>query len=178
MKVVHVFTFTLLAIFCLLNIQSRAQEKEQPKLKKPGLFIGGNLLYSAPRGNFANSYKGGPGAEAVGGLGYGKTYLVATLGYAHFISRPGVSAIIYKPKKIGIRQYIMGKRLFLNADIATASIRDRSKSVAENHLTRGFGGGVRLLGMEAALYYDGFKNANSTTYSNSLQFKLGWNLGI
>lgn len=172
MKKFPLLSLVLFTIIALLSNQAGAQ------IKRPGILIGGNLLYSAPKGNFASNYKGGMGGEVIGGIGLGKTYLVGTLGYSRFLSKANSKDIIYKPMKIGVRQFIFGRQIFVNADIGNARIKDKTENTTENYFTRGFGGGIQLAGIEAALYYDGWKNTNSSTFSNSLQFKLGWNITI
>jgi hypothetical protein len=172
MKKFGLLSFGLLAMFAVLSNHAEAQ------IKRPGILLGGNLMYSAPKGDFASNYKGGVGGEVIGGIGLGKTYLVGTLGYSRFLSKANARDITYKPMKIGVRQFILGRQIFINADIGNARIKDKTENTTENHFTRGFGGGVKLAGIEAALYYDGWKNANSSTFSNSLQFKLGWNITI
>lgn len=171
----------LICGFTLCNTgKSLGQTNKQANqhLKKPGLLLGAVVMYNSPRGDLANNYKGGVGGEVQGGLGWGKTYLVATLGYSRFISKAGSEDIIYKPKTIGLRQYIIGKNIFLNAYVGSANVREKSKDVSESHFTRGFGGGIRLAGLEVSLNYAGWKNTNNNNFSNSLQYKFGWNLTL
>ncbi len=167
-------------VFLVLFVVGLSSHPVFAQVKKPGLLIGANINYTAPKGNFARDFKGGPGAEITGGVGMGKTYLVATLGYSYLIDRGSAetSNLTYKPVKIGVRQYILAKRVFVNADIGRATIKNKSKGTTESALTRGVGAGFRLFGLETALYYDGFKNKNSGGFSNSLQYKLGWNITL
>ncbi len=166
--------FLFIIIVCFAGISSMAQ------IKKPGLLLGGNLVYNMPKGNFANDYKNGVGAEVSAGLGYGKTYLVGTMGYMYLMDRgtSNTSNTTYKPFKIGIRRYLIGKNLFINADVGKFSIISKDKNTKPSTYTHGFGAGIRLLGIEAALYRDSWKNPNLPGFSNSLQYKLGWNFTL
>lgn len=170
-----VLKFIILLVFaCAGGFLSEAQ------IKKPGFLLGGNLVYTMPRGDFANDYKNGLGAEVSAGLGYGKTYLVGTLGYMHLMDKGNLNTTntMYKPVKVGIRRYIIGKNLFVNVDVGNTTLVSKEKNTKTSTYTHGFGAGVRLLGIEAALYKDSWKNPNIPGFSNSLQYKLGWNLTL
>ena len=171
------FCVSFVALFAIMFLMYSAASAQ---LKKPGFIAGGNVMYVSPRSTFANGYKGGAGGEVFAGVGLGKTYLVGTIGYAQIFAKSGEEGgkITYKPMKIGIRQFILGKQIFVNADVGTASMKNKVMSSAENRFTRGIGGGVRLAGMEGSIYYDGWKNKNRSGFSNSLQFKLGWNIAL
>lgn len=142
------------------------------QIKKPGFLFGGNAQYSKPGGNFANGYQYGLGTEAFAGVGLGKTYLVGTIGASFYkAENNGSGNITYLPIKGGIRQFIIGRQVFVNADLGVATVK--SKEFNEKRFTRGIGAGVRLFGLEASMYYDGWKAINSSGFSNNLNFKLG-----
>ncbi len=148
------------------------------QVKKPGFILGGSVVYSNPKGSFGNNYSKGVGAEIKGGIGLGKTYLVASTGYAYYFGRGDYENLSVKPFKIGLRQYLFSKKLFVNADLGRATIKDNIKGTNEVHNLRGFGAGANLLGLEAAVNYEGWDNAGSNGFSNSLQYKLGWNIKL
>lgn len=150
----------------------------QAQLKKPGFILGAGFIYSNSRGNFGNEFSRGLGAEIRGGIGLGKTYLVASTGYAYFFGKHDNDNLPVRPFKIGLRRYILGKKIFINTDIGRATIKDKIKGTNEVHNLRGFGAGAHLLGLEAAINYEGWDNAGSNGFSNSLQYKIGWNFKL
>src|SRR4051812_31268272 len=84
-------------------------------IKKPGVTVGGNLVYSIPQGQFADRFKFGFGGEVYGGVGWGSTYITATLGVTRYEKKSSVSnSISAVPFKIGLRKYLLLKRLFIN----------------------------------------------------------------
>ena len=150
------------------------------QFKKPGVTFGAGLYYANPQGSFKDEYKGGLGAEVKGGVGLGSTYLVATLGYAVFNARTGneYGMLTYKPVKVGVKKYFLAKRIFVNSDIGVANLKDKSMNSSTTTFSKGFGGGVRLLGLEAGVYYDSWGKPHESGTANSVQFKLGYNLTL
>ncbi|MCY7420348.1 MAG: hypothetical protein LH478_01200 [Chitinophagaceae bacterium] len=148
----------------------------EAQVKKPGFILAGNFVYSNPKGSFANGYSTGVGAEIAGGIGLGKTYLLVSTGYSYFLGKGDNENMPVKPFKVGLRQYLFSKKLFVNADIGRATIKDKIKGTNEVHNLRGLGAGARLLGLEAAINYEGWDHAGSNGFSNSLQYKVGWNI--
>jgi hypothetical protein len=169
-----VFLGSVISLVCIFLIVSSANAQ----LKKPGITLGGSLLYSMPKGDFDKAYKFGIGGEAYAGVGWGQTFLIGTVGYSGYQPESGNSAgtLNYIPVKLGLKQFFLMKRLFINADLGIASVKN--KNMSESAFTRGIGAGVRLLGMEAGLYYDGFKIKNADGFSNSLNAKLGWSFSL
>ena len=167
-------TITLItsAIVCICAFHSNVYAQKW----KPGFTVGGNLIYSMPSGDFANAYKYGGGGEIFGGIGLGKTYLIATAGASAYRPEGNQGTLTYVPVKIGLKQYFLLNKLFLNGDIGTASIKVRD--VKSNQFTIGLGAGARLLGLEAGLYLASFKNPNAKGYFNSLNAKVGWSFKI
>lgn len=167
------FVHTILFIILILSVSiTHAQ------IKKPGFTFGGSLIYSIPRGNFDNAYNRGLGAEAYAGIGVGNTFIIGTLGIATYGAEKENNAgrLTYTPVKVGLKQFFLAKRLFVNADLGLARVKN--KLTDSKQFTRGIGAGVRLLGLEAGLYYDGFKNKNQSGFSNSLNAKVGWSFSL
>ena len=135
-------------------------------------------MYSQPKGNFSERYMFGGGGEVFGGVGLGKTYLVATAGLSEFKPQGGLhtGTLTYTPLKIGLKHFLFRKIIFINADIGKAIVKNRMFN--ESRLTRGFGIGAKLLGLEFSLYADGWKNVNEPGFSNTLDFKAGWSLSL
>jgi hypothetical protein len=148
--------------------------------KKPGITFGANLYFANPQGDFKNEYKGGLGGEVKGGVGLGNTYVVATLGYTAFAAKSGneFGTLTSKPMKIGIKRYFLAKRLFINSDLGVTNLKDKTMSTSTTSFSKGIGGGVRLLGMEAALYYDSWGKQHTSGTANSVLFKIGYNLTL
>lgn len=148
------------------------------QISKPGITIGGNLIYAKPKGNFANEYNFGGGGEIFGGVGLGKTFIIATAGYSKFKTQSDIHSgwLTYSPIKIGLKQFLFRKLIFINADLGKATVKN--KDFNQSRFTRGIGIGAKLLGLQANLYYDGWKNVNAPGFANSLNFKIGWSLSL
>src|SRR3712207_114753 len=56
---------------------------------KPGITLGAQMVYSMPQGDFKDRYKYGIGGEAFGGIGWGSTFLIATVGISGFSAESG-----------------------------------------------------------------------------------------
>jgi hypothetical protein len=162
-RIVLTFSIVMLVLGCT-NLHAQ--------LKRPGLMLGGNVQYAQPNGTFKQSYNYGLGAEAFGGVGFGKTFVVGTMGISHFkAGNRTVNNITYTPVKGGIRQFIIGRQVFVNADIGVAKVK--TNELSESRFTRGIGAGVRLLGLEASINYDGWKSITTNGFSNSTTIKIG-----
>ena len=148
------------------------------QIQKPGVTLGGYVIYATPKGDFGKVFKFGGGGEVFGGVGLGKTFIIATAGFSRF--KPQSSShsgpVTYTPFKVGVRQFILGKTVFINADLGRATVK--SEIFNEMCFTRGIGIGAKLLGMQAALYYDGWKNKKASVFSNSMNIKVGWGLSL
>lgn len=153
-------------------------ETAQAQISKPGITLGGYLLYAKPKGDFGNAYKFGGGGEVFGGIGLGKTFIIATAGFSKFEAQSDnhYGWLTYTPLKIGLKHFLFKKILFVNADIGRATVKNNSFN--ETRFTRGIGVGAKLLGLEAGLYYDGWKNVNAGGFANSVNFKVGWSLSL
>lgn len=150
----------------------------EAQITKPGITFGGHVMYSNPKGSFADAYKYGIGSEIFGGIGLAKTFIVATVGLSKFhpVSGTQQGTLTYTPVKIGVKHFIFRKMLFLNADIGKAIVKN--KSFNESQFTRGVGVGAKLLGLEVGLYYDGWKNVKAPGSANSVNFKIGWSISL
>ena len=158
-------------LLLLVAVSSGAQ------IKKPGITLGGNVIYAMPQGIFQKGYSYGFGGEAYGGVGLGSTYLIATVGVTSYKPQAnnGVNLTAI-PVKVGLKNYFLLKKFFINADAGVATIKNGSASGSV--FTAGLGAGVRLLGLEAGLYYNTFGNLYDDGYSNSLHAKLGWSFSL
>ena len=148
-------------------------------VKRPKLALGANFIYAMPQGKFSDAYKFGVGGEVYGGVGLGSTYLLASIGITGYQGQSNVSTLTAVPIKAGLKKYFLLKKIFLNGDVGVSTIKVSNSSAST--FTAGFGAGVRLLGLEAALYYNTFKNNvgySTTGYSNNLQAKIGWGLSL
>ena len=160
------------SLFFLLGIIAGAQ------IKKPEITAGGYLLYARPKGDFKEAYNFGGGGEVFGGAGLGKTFIIGTAGFSAFASRSGAHSgtLTYVPLKIGLKHYLFKKIVFVNADLGIAAVKN--KNFSASRFTRGIGFGGKLFGLEAALYYDGWKNKNAPGFSNSINIKAGWSFSL
>lgn len=174
----HKILINLAVSVSIIFLMIDTAEAQIPKIPKPGLTLGGYLIYARPKGDFAEAYKFGGGGEIFGGAGINKTFIIATVGLSKFKAESGsqLGTLTYAPLKIGVRQFIVGKILFINADLGRAIVKN--KAFNESRFTRGFGIGAKLLGMQAALYYDGWKNVKASGFSNSVNIKVGWGLSL
>jgi hypothetical protein len=150
------------------------------QIKRPHLLVGGNASYYNPQGSFANTYKFGVGGELFGGIGVGKTYLVATLGTSNFFAdkENPFGNLIYKPVKVGVRQFLFSNKIFVNGDMGVGYVKDKTMSNTQNKFAAGAGVGVRLLGLEGGLYYNGWKALHEPGFSGNVQLKVGWSMTL
>ena len=167
--------------FCSLLFLCFANAKAQLGIvKKPGISIGANFIYSMPQGSFKDSYQMGVGGELFGGVGWGSTYLLASVGITGYKHQGSYSnTLTAVPVKIGLKKYFLLKKIFITGDIGSVAIKSNGEKV--NAFTAGFGAGVRLLGLELSLYQNTFKNNgaySSVGYSNSLNAKIGWSFAL
>ena len=165
-----------LAIF--FNIVFIGNGIAQTQIQKPGITLGGYLIYAGPKGDFKKAYNFGAGGEVFGGIGLGKTFIIGTAGFSAFKTQSGIRSgtLTYIPLKIGLKHFIFRKLLFINADLGKAIVKNNNFN--ERRFTRGIGFGAKLLGLEAGLYYDGWKNKNAPGFSNSVNIKAGWSLSL
>ncbi|WP_207496620.1 hypothetical protein [Aridibaculum aurantiacum] len=160
----------LIPFFVLSFILSFITVKAQ--IQRPGIMLGGNVNYAKPTGSFADQYSYGIGAEALAGVGLGKSFIVGTVGIATFRAHnKGTGHITYMPIKGGVRHYLVSRIVFVNADLGVGVIKHQSHTY--NQFIGGVGAGVRFMGIEGALYYDNWRNHNGGGFNNNVLFKVG-----
>jgi hypothetical protein len=153
----------------------------EAQIKKPGFTLGFAAFYANPQSEFKNQYKGGVGGEVKGGIGLGKTYIVASAGYGAFVAEAGNTegTLIHQPLKIGVKQYFLAKRLFINGDIGVVALKDKTSGSSTQRFARDIGVGARLLGLEASVFYDTWDNLRGPEGSTkAILFKVGYNLTL
>lgn len=144
-------------------------------------FIYGHALYAQPSGNnFGDATKGGIGGEVGAGIGWKKTFIVGTTGYTLFFNKDSYTSgnITYVPVKLGVRQYLVKKLVFLHADAGVGKIKISDES--SSRFSGDFGAGVKFAGFELQLDYDGFasKSPEPSGYNSWIGFKAGFNIGF
>jgi len=146
------------------------------------IFLFGHALYAAPVDNyFKHNYNSGLGVEGGLGLGSGKTFFIATLGYTAFSSSSSNSngQLTYVPFKIGIRHYILpGKLLFIKADAGLGYVKNYLFNTSS--FSADLGVGVKLGHFEVMADYDGFTRPGAETsgYSSWIGLKAGFEFGL
>ncbi|MDQ6812647.1 MAG: hypothetical protein M3040_02735 [Bacteroidota bacterium] len=150
-------------------------------VKRPRINLGTNIIYATPHGNFANAYAFGIGCELVGGIGVGSTYFIGSIGNMWYkaTGNNSLGNLTTVPVKVGLKRYFLLKRFFINGDVGIATFKINNTS--SSAFTAGFGAGIKLLGLEAALYYNTFKNNigySKAWYSNNTQAKIGWSFSL
>jgi hypothetical protein len=151
-------------------------------------FIFGHALYAKPVDkNFTNNYNDGLGVEAGGGIGWNKTFLVGTIGYTNFFHK-SISAgdsvgpyasgndLHFVPIKVGLRQYIFMKTIYLHGDIGLASIAD--KTATDSRFSGDIGAGVKFAHIEIQADYDGFTRKVPSGYASWFGLKAGLEFGL
>lgn len=170
---------TAVFIFVMVPIFYSTAIAQLPAVARPGLVLGGNIIYANPKTNFKNAYQFGAGGELFAGVGIRSTYVVGSVGIIGFNGRSGYKNLSMVPVKIGLKKYFLLKRIFINGDVGVATVKvDDATAKA---FTAGYGAGARLFGLEAAIYYNAFKNLigyTSSGFSNTMQLKLGWGFSL
>lgn len=168
---------SVLMFLIACGVACLSSSKAVAQIKKPGITIGGSVMVSNPQGSFGDAYNFGAGVEARAGIGWGNSFIIGTAGFQGFNAESKtLGTLTYMPLKLGMRQYFLKKILFINADLGIASVKN--KLMSEGRFTRGIGVGAKLLGLELALYYDGWKNKNASGFSNFVDAKVGWSFSL
>lgn len=177
MRKATLVTITFLSAISFIPARLKAQVVP---VKKPGLTVGANFIYSIPQGNFKNAYQFGVGGELFAGVGFGSTYIIGSIGVAGYKHQASFSNTLTSvPIKVGLKKYFLLKKIFINGDMGVASVKAGGQG--SGAFTAGFGAGVKLLGIELSLYQNTFKNTGAYSnvgYSNSLNVKIGWTYGL
>jgi hypothetical protein len=154
-----------------------------PQVKAQRLiFIYAHGLYANPVDkNFKDNYNSGLGIEGGAAVGWGKTFIVGTVGYTSFFDSDKNTSgnISYVPLKIGLRQYIFSKFVYLHGDLGIAKIKNDLYN-NQSRFSGDIGAGVKFTSFEMQLDYDGFtrKSPDVSGYSSWIGIKAGFNLGL
>jgi len=166
----------MVALFGVALILCSASAKSQ--IIKPGFTIGLGAAYAQPVGDFKKGFKYGFGGDVYGGVGWGKTYLLATLGYRGFIEDVSTNAntLSYVPVKLGVRQYLLLKKIYIQANAGVANISGGGES--SSAFTYDLGAGLKFAGFEIAAFYDSFKPKDADKYLSSINGRIGYNFSF
>lgn len=143
------------------------------------VFVYGHALYASPLDkNFQNGYNSGIGAEAGAGIGWKKTFLVGTIGYTNFFHKSIVEEgdLHFVPIKAGLRQYLFLKNLYIHGDVGLGTIKN--KVTSDTRFSGDVGVGIKFVGLEAELDYDGFNRKDPSGYASWIGIKAGFALGL
>jgi len=154
-----------------------------PQVKAQRLFfIYAHGLYASPVDkNFKNGYNSGPGIEGGAAIGWGKTFIVGTVGYTSFSDKDNntTGSTKYVPVKLGLRQYIFLKKIYVHGDLGIGRIKNNLYN-NQSRFSGDVGVGAKLAGFEVQLDYDGFtrKSPEPSGYSSWIGVKAGFNFGL
>lgn len=162
-----------ICLFSVTAVKSNAQ-------KLFSVFAHG--VYAQPLDeNFNNNYNAGLGVEGGVRIAINRTALVGTIGYTNFFSSSNseLGNLQYIPVKIGLRQYIVSRLLFIHGDVGIGKITGDLYN-AQSRFSGDIGVGVKLTGFEVQLDYDGFtrKSPDVSGYSSWIGLKAGFSLGL
>ena len=149
----------------------------------PKALIYGNFTIASPQGDeFTKAYGQGAGGEIGGGIGFGKTMLIGSLGYINYAAANANVNILgdlkVVPIKVGVRQYLVGK-LFVNGQIGAAVESYTKSSATGTKFLYEVGAGVKIIHLiELGVAYTGYPSAAGGTNYNSLLFKVGFSVKL
>lgn len=167
-------------ILCLFVCAVLCASVVKAQIIKPSVTLGFNAMYCMPQGDFKNAYKFGAGGEIYGGVGWGKTFVLATVGYRAFKEEANISSgtLTFIPVKLGVKRLFAMKRLFIQADAGFLTSKLEKSTDNHNGFTYDIGAGLRLGGVELGLFYDGYKPKDANSSLNSLNAKLGYSFSF
>jgi hypothetical protein len=144
-------------------------------------FLYAHGLYANPVDkNFKNNNNYGAGVEGGAAVGWGKTFIVGTIGYTSFSAsdKNTAGSTSYVPMKVGLRQYVFSKFIYLHGDIGVGKIKNDLYDYSP--FSGDVGVGVKFAAFEAQLDYDGFtrKSPEPSGYASWIGIKAGFNLGL
>lgn len=151
-------------------------------------FVFGHALYAGPVDkNFKNNYTSGLGVEAGGGIGWNKTFLVGTIGYTNFFHKNTIGSdsggpyasgndLHFVPVKVGLRQYIFMKTIYLHGDVGLGNIADKTSN--DSQFSGDIGAGIKFAHFEIQLDYDGFTRKDPSGYASWIGLKAGLEFGL
>ena len=163
----------LFACTCLILINTAHAQKL--------VFLFGHGIYATPLDkNFKDGYNYGLGIEGGAGLGWGKTFIIGTSGFTEFKSADGnmLGHIVLIPVKLGLRQYVFSKLIYLHGDLGIMNIKYKNASTSESKFSSDFGVGVKLTAFEVQLDYDGFSRSDPSGYASWIGIKAGFAIGL
>lgn len=142
--------------------------------QKSKSFIGGNIVFGFPGGDFKDSYKSAIGVEGSAGIGFSKLYLLGTVGYTSYkpVSGNMYGKITIIPLKAGLRLYAT-KKIFLAGNAGYGFLKDEVMESREARFVYDAGVGVHFLLGQVSVHYDAWKRKNNPGSSSTVQLKLG-----
>ncbi len=133
----------------------------------PKALVFGNVTYGNPTGSFKDISNNGIGYELGGGIGFGKTILIGSVGYMQYhIPNPTPAGLVlesseqnikFTPLKIGIRRYLF-LGLFVNGNLGMA-IRKWGNTPSTNYFLYEAGAGYKLGFFEVGAAYTGYSSS-------------------
>ena len=168
-KIISLFIISII-IVCKVNAQA------------PKALIYGNFTIATPQGeDFTKGYNAGNGIEIGGGIGIGKTLLIASTGYVQYQAQTSNTLGDLKliPIKVGVRRYLVGK-LFVNGQVGAAIESYKNSNASATKFLYEVGAGVKILHLvEVGVGYTGYQSAVTPTINyNSLLFKVGFSIKL
>ncbi len=170
-------------LFCVVYLCSSTL---MAQFKLPKTFVAFHGIYATPQDDkLSSNYHFGLGVDAEGGLGFGKNMITGSIGYINFAAKDNVNgALSYIPVAVGYRRYFF-LGLFADAKlgIAMQSIPDKTTSLPLDNSTNflyEFGGGFKVMGIEAIVNFASSKNSNgnAATWSNNMIYRVGYCLKL
>ena len=162
-----------LALTLLMAINSNAQVvKMRPT-------FGFNLIFSKPVGNFSEEVRFGAGAEVYGGVGWEKTFLLATTGYRLLADEWCMcyNLLEYVPVKVGVKHFVSAKTMFMQGDVGIASVK--SGGAVQASFAADLGIGMQLSKFQLGLFYETFRRRKyyeqNSSNASSFNAKIGFN---
>jgi len=168
--------FKLVLVLVFSSVLFTAQKTSAQRL----FFLFGHAVYDKPvQNNFKDKYNWGVGGEIGAGIGANKTFFTGTLGYTKFNAISGNTAgnLTYVPIKLGIRQYVFAKILFLNANAGIATLNPKNGD-SQSRFTADVGVGAKLAGLDLGINYDGYAANNPSGWASWISFKAGFRIGL
>ncbi len=177
----------IIQIFVLFIGASAIVVKTSAQLPKlPKVLVFGNVTYGSPSNtDFKRISDRGIGFEAGGGIGLGKTILVASFGQMNYnipstatVEGVGFSSqsshLKVTPLKVGIRRYLIAG-LFLNGNLGVAIQKYDNSTASGSTFLYEAGAGFKLGFFELGAAYTGYNLAGTSRpiSANSLLLKAG-----
>ncbi|MES2373674.1 MAG: hypothetical protein V4557_13925 [Bacteroidota bacterium] len=146
----------------------------------PKALVFGNVTYANPSGSFKDVSNYGIGYELGGGIGFGKTILIGSVGHMQYhIPNPTPGGLLFEspepdikftPIKVGIRRYLL-LGLFVNGNLGMA-IRKWGSTEKVNYFLYEAGAGYKLGFFEVGAAYTGYSSSGRIKV-NALLLKAG-----